>query len=413
MNKKSSPTFAGVGGAIILAVVLAGCHTVPVGESISLPSVRSEVPLNVGLYLSNEFRNYQHVQYSTGDQWFFPIGRVSADQINASFEIVFDDVALLRSEPSTGQASDEMAFAITPHLDNFRVVIPSGAESETIYRANIAYRFDFAWPDGEPFFSWRVAGKGQLSKTFGEMAVNAEAQAAEVTDNSIESAMNELVTEVPNLPEVQWWLKTRGKPRSTRLSAAAIDLGNDAEAGPNARALNFDGQVSVLVDPYVESARQLTAFGRDLTGTSIVPARLAVTNTGNGTLYFRRSSIRVDTVAGVAREISTDLLARYLTERQARAPMIHLGPGPLALQGLFGALANAQAESVETLEYGEWLDRVHEPDFDMVELASGEAADGFIFFDRSEIIGTPSAATLEIPVINLDAMQRYVLEFEL
>lgn len=191
-------------GALLLLLIAACSHDVPLAPSYTPTADSPAVPEKVGIYLSEEFRTFEHKHSFGGDTWVFPLGAASTPLFEQAFNQVFDGAFAVGSLPPFEPARDDLAAVIEPRIEEFSAHIPL-FKTQT-YSASIAYRFVLHDAKGEPIASWLVNGEGAQAGEFGFEFAKWPGRAA---DLAMEDAAQKFSRSILEEPEVRRWLKGR------------------------------------------------------------------------------------------------------------------------------------------------------------------------------------------------------------
>lgn len=180
--------------AVACGVFLGGCaHQVPASpNSNAIRTPGSKLPLNIGVYFSDTFRNYQHSESKWGDTWNFQnLGQASVSQFREALDKNFASVVSLDNKPSRNEAvSKSLDVMIQPGIENYSFDIPF--TKFQIYPATITYKIELFEGD-EPSFSKIVHGVGD---TKGSAGFDFSSNPSNSASRAIEEGVNQAVSEI-------------------------------------------------------------------------------------------------------------------------------------------------------------------------------------------------------------------------
>ena len=195
--------------ACVLILVLAApacSHRVPLNPTVAASSRSAAVPLEVGVYFSEEFRRFERSASRRGDTWSFPIGQASVGLLTDTFDQVFKATNGLTSLAARRTEGDELAAVIEPRIEEFDFYIPYLAGQT--YTAEITYRFILHGADGDVIASWAVTGEGSRR---GGLGIGAAGWVGLAADGAMEAAARKFSDGILSVPEVRRWLRDRGR----------------------------------------------------------------------------------------------------------------------------------------------------------------------------------------------------------
>ena len=75
---------------LVVFLVALGCtHAIPMMGTMEAPPTTARVPLRLGVYYSQDFRNYRYLGSRGGDRWDFPLGSSSTRLFDRVFADMF------------------------------------------------------------------------------------------------------------------------------------------------------------------------------------------------------------------------------------------------------------------------------------------------------------------------------------
>jgi len=185
---------------------IAGCtHAIPLKVTMEVPPTVNKIPVRIGVFYSQEFRNYQHVGSRGGDRWDFPLGSVSVPLFDQAFATLFNSVESVPSLPPLS-GYPGLAAVIAPKIEAFGFSLPF-LKTGT-YTAEITYRFTLYSLKGDPIASWTVKGIGEKP---GQVGFEFARWPGEAADLAMQEAVTKFLNGFSDVPEIQRWLReTKG-----------------------------------------------------------------------------------------------------------------------------------------------------------------------------------------------------------
>jgi len=147
-----------------------------VDPPLQQPPLLEPLPLTIGVYYNQDFKNYTHHQSVRGEQWQnswdIELGSASVKMFDLILPAMLDAVAV-SDFPSLDQSPEDFADVVAivePSIENFYLVDPGsprmGFPPPLIkYTASISYRLTLYSPEGNVIVSKVYKGKGQLQHT--------------------------------------------------------------------------------------------------------------------------------------------------------------------------------------------------------------------------------------------------------
>lgn len=137
-----------------------GCHNIRVSpKNPEKPGVE-KIPLDVGLYISDQFKNYKVSENRWGDQWNYTnLGEAGAAQFKLGLGLIFRTVEIVDEKPPFSKPKTVTLHAvIEPMIYKFIFDIP--ITKFQVYPAMIGYKITFYGMDGKVLFTKMVDGIG-------------------------------------------------------------------------------------------------------------------------------------------------------------------------------------------------------------------------------------------------------------
>ncbi|KRT64799.1 MAG: hypothetical protein XU13_C0156G0001 [Candidatus Rokubacteria bacterium CSP1-6] len=191
---------------IVGAALLSACaHAIPLQATLERPPTVRQVPLAVGVFYSQEFRDYMHSNWRGGDRWDFPLGQASVKLFGQALPILFESVVPVSGRSPLPEGGAKLAAVIEPKIEAFDFSLPF-LKTGT-YTAEISYRVTLHSPEGLALASWTVKGIGAKP---GQAGFEFARWPGEAADLAMQDAANKLLTSFWEVPEVRHWLRQAG-----------------------------------------------------------------------------------------------------------------------------------------------------------------------------------------------------------
>ena len=169
---------------LIISSILFGCaHTVAVAPRAPEKVYAEKIPLNAGLYLSDDFKKYKVSEYRKGDKWNFTnLWESSVTQFRLGLSQIFRSVELVDKMPPFPEPKPiNIQVVVEPAIEKYEFDIP--ITKFQIYPARIRYRIVVFDMDGSKICEKSVEGigdvKGQAGFDFTENPSKAASRAVE------------------------------------------------------------------------------------------------------------------------------------------------------------------------------------------------------------------------------------------
>jgi len=150
--------------AVLLLPLAAGCD-----QALTVPNTFPEplvepLPLDVALYLSDEFVNYRYRESVAGDaKWDIDIGKANVALFESVSRRLFRSATRVSSRPE-GAAAAGFNAIIEPSVVAFEFSLPSQSATEQ-YSVWIRYSVKVFRPDGELLTAWNISAYGESGST--------------------------------------------------------------------------------------------------------------------------------------------------------------------------------------------------------------------------------------------------------
>jgi hypothetical protein len=193
---------------LILAatLTLASCTTnVVVEGTVPTPLVR-KVPVNVGVFYGENFKNFQHTEdLDTEGTFKINLGDQNLTFFQNLMTSMFDQVQILNDpEPMSAKEAGLDAIVI-PKIEKYGFLTP-GLSGLKFFSASIHYRITMMDTEGNQLADWTVVGYGK-----GEGGVFSSDDAlGEATMLAIRDGGARISIGLPQQPKVAEWVATQG-----------------------------------------------------------------------------------------------------------------------------------------------------------------------------------------------------------
>ncbi len=192
---------------LVGVALLSGCTATP-KPIVECPSDTVQMPITVGVYYDPAFRAYKN-QFTIGANSAYNIspGKASIILFDKVFSFMFKKAVPVISRPPLPPGSPSVLAVIEPKIEKFELV-PSTSRMcfTTTFDPEITYRFTLYSPEGDQIVSSTYTGKGTKSGTIYVTIISA----GKATSLAMEEAAEKFMSDFPNLPQVQQWLRQAG-----------------------------------------------------------------------------------------------------------------------------------------------------------------------------------------------------------
>ena len=149
--------------SLLLGLILlfgVGCHNIRVSPKPPEKLGIEKIPLDVGLYISDEFKNYKASKNIMGDQWNYTnLGEASASQFKLGLGLIFRTVEVVDEKaPFSKPKARTLHAVIEPMIYKFLFDIP--ITKFQVYPAMIGYKITLYDMNGKVLFTKMVDGIG-------------------------------------------------------------------------------------------------------------------------------------------------------------------------------------------------------------------------------------------------------------
>ncbi len=206
-NKSCRTSFIRLLNLLAVSGLIAGCvMTVPLKPEVNRTLGISKMPFTVGVYYDTAFRSYEHHFIVGSINLNVSVGKASVEIFDDIFPIVFKSAVPVISRPPLPPGGPRVAAVIEPKIEEFKEVHPWTAVGT--YSAEIAYRFTLYTTEGEQIVSSTYSGQGKKYNYLGGFSPTRVP--GEVTSLAMEEAAEKFMSDFPNLPQVQQWIRQAG-----------------------------------------------------------------------------------------------------------------------------------------------------------------------------------------------------------
>jgi hypothetical protein len=200
---------------VAAALVMAGCSSAVVVESLFPKPLVEPLPVRVAVVFDDELYNYIHSedipQQST---WTIDLGDANVAMLKPLFETMFLEATTVESLPLTPSQALDYDGILAPVLDKFEFDVPVG-ERDQFVEVWMQYNIRLYRPDGRLVTEWPVSGYGKYE--LAGKRTDAVERAAIVAMREVGAVIS---TKFAIQPDVSYWLEERRD--ATRSPNAAI-----------------------------------------------------------------------------------------------------------------------------------------------------------------------------------------------
>ncbi len=176
---------------LFVMVLFTGCsHKIVVAPNPPGQIATEKSPLDIGLYISESFNNYQVSENKSGDIWNYTnLGKASATQFHLALSTAFHSVEIVDSKPPFQTGKDITVHAVVePAIDKFSFDIPF--TKFQIYPARIHYKIIVYDIDGNIIMEETVEGIGDTRGHPGfDFADNPSSSASKAVEDGVKKAI--------------------------------------------------------------------------------------------------------------------------------------------------------------------------------------------------------------------------------
>lgn len=147
---------------VLLALLLAGCSTTPVTPPTEFPKpVLRRIPMSVGLYMDDGFRNYvHHDKPEKGAKQDVAVGPASRALFNEFLAAQFTQLQPVAAAPSGQAIAPGVVAVLQPVVQDVQISSPR-TEKDSFHEAWIKYRLRLLTPSGQELAAWELAAYGK------------------------------------------------------------------------------------------------------------------------------------------------------------------------------------------------------------------------------------------------------------
>ena len=191
---------------LLSALVLAACtHVVPVTGSVPTPVVDS-LPITVGVYMDEEFRNYTHSEdRHMGEDWVIASGSLNEEMFIRLFETMFARTVAIETPPDQGVYRNDIDALLQIKVTEYGFLTPRET-GQRFFAVSFKYELRLWEADGTPVAKWKVVGYGKSAwSAFRDEAGLRDATATAIRDGAAAVALG-----FQSVPGVAAWLQKKG-----------------------------------------------------------------------------------------------------------------------------------------------------------------------------------------------------------
>ena len=214
-KKKRVPLFAALALTSTLAFFLAGCLgpgmnvRVTVTPTLIEKTYPDKAPVNVGLYLTEEFKNYR-VTDSTktlGTTYdFWNLGSESAGMFEVGLSRIFEKVVVVGQKPPFSQAQTvPLRAVVEPKIEGFDFKVPVIVVQP--WSTKIQYKILVYNPEGKVIWQRSIAGVGEVPGSYTSTLEELGTNPAKPTTAAIIDATDKLIEAIMASEEIKRLLK--------------------------------------------------------------------------------------------------------------------------------------------------------------------------------------------------------------
>lgn len=168
-------------------------------------TVAAPLPVKVGLYAGPEFTDREQVSARFQTRYVIPIGDGSMKGLAQALPMMVSEYVEVDSLPPFDPPRTDLAFVFEPQIEVYDFKTPLTGFG---YSGDLTLRLTLHALDGTPVASWTVEGHGEMGSGFSHLT-HAGPNGL-VADQAVAQAMNRLVEDWRDVPEVRAWLRSQG-----------------------------------------------------------------------------------------------------------------------------------------------------------------------------------------------------------
>ncbi len=187
-------SLAGVLAGFLLLLFVGCAHSIVVAPKPSELTSIEKLPIDVGLYLTNDFKSYKVSEFRKGDKWNYDnLGEASATQFRLGLGQIFRTVELVDERPPFTKPKPRLYQAvIEPAIEKFDFEIP--LTKFQVYPAKIHYKITVYDMGGQVVLTRSVEGVGDLKGSPGfDFAENPSKAASKAVEDGATKALETLM----------------------------------------------------------------------------------------------------------------------------------------------------------------------------------------------------------------------------
>ena len=213
--------FRALASLCAIASLSACSHVVPVTGSVPTPVVGT-IPVSVGIYMDDEFRNFTHSEdRNLREEWVISSGQLNEEMFSNLFDTMFARTVPIDTPPDQGVSRSDLDALLQIKVTEYGFLTPRET-GQRFFAVSFKYQILMWQPDGTPIASWRVVGYGKSAWTaFKDVEGLRDATAIAIRDGAAAVALG-----FERVPGVAAWLESKGigadKQAGAQTSASLI-----------------------------------------------------------------------------------------------------------------------------------------------------------------------------------------------
>lgn len=181
--------------------LLAGCGAMEIRPSDrSPPPLVEALPMDAGLYLDEEFREYVHEEERWNSDWVVALGEAGVAHATRMAKATFRSVRELKSLEAPGEPP--LSLILSPRIEEFAFVTPRDAGG-ALYQVTLRFRMNVHDGQGRLVDSLIYTGYGAAPGG----GMSSEQPLVVATEAALRDAGAKFLTEFPVQPVVQQLLR--------------------------------------------------------------------------------------------------------------------------------------------------------------------------------------------------------------
>ena len=137
--------------------------TLETKSDVPVPLI-TQLPLNIGVYYDEQFRNYVYQENSDDrPNWAISSGGSQVNFFNQILPSMFANITYVNA--NTADPASGVNAIVAPHIEEMQFALPRETKTD-LYEVWIKYQIQLHSPNGELITEWPITGYGKSSTEF-------------------------------------------------------------------------------------------------------------------------------------------------------------------------------------------------------------------------------------------------------